>query len=128
TDATCRAWLAHRRPRPAAAGRRLHALTGTPPPTENDSHPTPGEQPGAAAVILTIVEPHQPDRFEQVAWRQLMRPGGILAVLTHSDHDTGQLRDPTTPLIRAARRGGLAWLDHIIITGHRPQPAVENHT
>jgi hypothetical protein len=79
-------------------------------------------------VILTTIGPHQPDRFAQVAWQQLLQPGGILAVLTHSDHDAGELLDPTTPLIHAAHRQGLTWLDHIIITGHRLQPTDEDHT
>jgi len=120
-------WLAYLQARAPAAGRRLQVLTGTLHLAETDSHPAPGEQPAAAAVILTTVQPHQPDRFEQVAWRQLLRPGGILAVLTHSDHDAGQLRDTTTPLIRTAQRHGLTWLDHIIITGRPIWPAGEDH-
>jgi hypothetical protein len=129
TDPTCHTWLAHlpARAAAAAAGRRLHVLTGNPHPAEADSHTAPGQRPGVA-VILSIVEPHQLDRFAQVAWRRLLRPGGILAVLTHSDHDTGRLIDPTTPLIRAARQHGFAWLDHIIITGHPIQPTGKDHT
>ncbi|MFJ7213624.1 hypothetical protein [Amycolatopsis sp. NPDC098790] len=40
--------------------------------------------------------------------------GGVLAVYTHSDWSSGQLTDPTGPMIEAAQNADLLYLQHIV--------------
>lgn len=43
-------------------------------------------------------------------------PGGVLAVITASDHRAGRLRDPRPALIASARAAGLDYWQHIVTT------------
>ncbi len=45
---------------------------------------------------------------------RLLRAGGILVVLTHSDWSRGWLRDPTGPVIAAGQNADLLYLQHIV--------------
>jgi hypothetical protein len=45
---------------------------------------------------------------------RLLRVGGILAVLTHSDWSRGELVDPTGPVVASAQNADLLYLQHII--------------
>jgi hypothetical protein len=51
-----------------------------------------------------------------------LAPGGILAVITASDHQGGTLRDLRPALITAARTAGLDYWQHIVTTA-RPDTA-----
>ncbi|MBB5155890.1 hypothetical protein [Saccharopolyspora phatthalungensis] len=65
---------------------------------------------GADVVIASLRPAHSgeavSDHLAQVAAR-LLRTGGILAVLTHSDNTTGQLVDPTGPVVAACQNTDL---------------------
>jgi hypothetical protein len=77
---------------------------------------------GSADLIITSfpVDPATPedsDRFRDhvaLAAARLLRVGGILAVLTHSDWRSGVLIDPTGPIVAAAQNADLLYLQHII--------------
>lgn len=45
---------------------------------------------------------------------RLLRVGGILVVLTHSDWQTGELVDPTGAVVAAAQNADLLYLQHIV--------------
>ncbi|KAA5825421.1 hypothetical protein F1721_32805 [Saccharopolyspora hirsuta] len=45
---------------------------------------------------------------------RLLRTGGILAVLTHTDSAHGELRDPTGDIVAAAQNADLLYLQHIV--------------
>ncbi|WP_173130283.1 hypothetical protein [Kibdelosporangium persicum] len=69
-------------------------------------------------LIITSLRPehshdHTSDLVAQVAAR-LLRVGGILAVLTHSDLSTGEFIDPTGALVAAAQNADLLYLQHIV--------------
>ena len=40
--------------------------------------------------------------------------GGVLAIFTHSDWSSGQLIDPTGPMVAAAQNADLLYLQHIV--------------
>jgi hypothetical protein len=71
-----------------------------------------------ADLIITSLRP-QPstdrasDHIALLAAR-LLRVGGILAVLTHSDWSQGELVDPTGPVVASAQNADLLYLQHII--------------
>ena len=115
------AWLGHLQACAAAHDRQVRVLTSPMAGTWRGT--ASGSQPGAPA-ILAILDPHRLHWFERAPWRLLPKPGGILAVLTHSDRDGDRLVDPTTRLIHAAHSGGLNWLDHLIIPHGPMRPAV----
>jgi hypothetical protein len=48
-----------------------------------------------------------------------LRTGGVLAVLTHCDWSTGELVDPTGPVVAAAQNADLLYLQHIVVV-HAP--------
>lgn len=62
---------------------------------------------------LTPTSDHLRDHITQLA-AQLLRPRGILAVLTHSDWSHGELIDPTGPVVASAQHADLLYLQHII--------------
>lgn len=45
---------------------------------------------------------------------RLLRAGGILVVLTHSDWSRGWLLDPTGPVVAAAQNADLLYLQHVV--------------
>jgi hypothetical protein len=69
-------------------------------------------------LIITSLRPeHSGDRSsDHVALlaARLLRTGGILAVLTHSDWTSGELLDPTGPVVASAQNADLLYLQHII--------------
>jgi hypothetical protein len=77
---------------------------------------------GSADLIITSfpVDPTTPEGGDQfrdhvaLAAARLLRVGGILTVLTHSDWSGGVLIDPTGPIVAAAQNADLLYLQHII--------------
>jgi hypothetical protein len=69
-------------------------------------------------LIITSLRPeHSGDRAsDHVALlaARLLRVGGILAVLTHSDWSSGELLDPTGTIVASAQNADLLYLQHII--------------
>lgn len=89
---------------------------------------------GTAELIITSLRPeHNPDRAsDHVALlaARLLRVGGILAVLTHSDWSRGELVDPTGPVVACAQNADLLYLQHIVALHtpiHRGQFRREPH-
>lgn len=81
---------------------------------------------GAAAEADLVITSLRPDHSggrasDQVAWAaaRLLRTGGVLAVLTHSDTSQGQLVDPTGAVVAAAQNADLLYLQHIVVV-HTP--------
>lgn len=71
-----------------------------------------------ADLIITTLRPgdtgdHISDLVALVAAR-LLRVGGILAVITHSDWSQGELLDPTAAVIASAQNADLLYLQHIV--------------
>lgn len=109
---------------------RVHAPDTTQAPPPDSPHPTP---PQAAPdrldltardtdLIITSLRPehsrtpasdHLRDHITLLAAR-LLRPRGILTVLTHSDWSHGELIDPTGPVVASAQNADLLYLQHII--------------
>ena len=107
--------------------------------------PAPGNAPDAAAIcldiatadadlIITSLHPHHggpcvSDHLTLLAAR-LLRVGGLLAVLTHSDWSSGELFDPTGPLVASAQNADLLYLQHIVALHtplrHRQPPSATN--
>ncbi|MBB5157416.1 hypothetical protein [Saccharopolyspora phatthalungensis] len=73
---------------------------------------------GADVVIASLRPAHSgeatSDHLARAAAR-LLRTGGIFAVLTHSDNTTGQLVDPTGPVVAACQNADLLYLQHIVV-------------
>lgn len=61
----------------------------------------------------TESDDHTSDRVAQYAAR-VLRVGGTLAVLTHSDWLRGELVDPTGAVVAAAQNADLLYLQHIV--------------
>ncbi|MFC5108969.1 hypothetical protein [Kibdelosporangium philippinense] len=75
-----------------------------------------GERPdGLFDVIITAAESRTLARTRVTAWSRLLTPAGILAAITHSDHNGPWLQDSTGALVRAAQQDGLRYLDHIAL-------------
>lgn len=98
-------------------------------PHPSGTHPRPDCAPDTAAsrldtttgttdLIITSLHPeHSGDRAsDHVALlaARLLRVGGILVVLTHSDWTSGELRDPTGTVVACAQNADLLYLQHII--------------
>jgi hypothetical protein len=77
---------------------------------------------GADLVITSLRPEHArqgaSDQIAAAAARWL-RTGGVLAVLTHCDWSTGELADPTGPVVAAAQNADLLYLQHIVVV-HAP--------
>jgi hypothetical protein len=82
----------------------------------------PGDQPEprVADLVIASVGPDTPldDRLG-LACARLLRTGGILVVLTHSDWTRGQLVDPTGPIVATAQNADLLYLQHIVVVHAR---------
>lgn len=72
------------------------------------------ERPGADLVIASVPPRETIDEQSGHAWTSLLRPGGILAVLTHSGDHAGRFVDPTGSIVTTARHAGLRYLQHIV--------------
>jgi hypothetical protein len=91
-----------------------------PPPTGLDPAVLDGPDavPADTDLIITSLRPehsgdHTSDLVALVAAR-LLRVGGILAVITHSDWSRGELTDPTGAVVASAQNADLLYLQHII--------------
>jgi hypothetical protein len=103
-------------------------------PGDTASTPPPGRCPTAARsgvdaagagadLVITSLRPEHArhggsDQVAGVAARWL-RTGGVLAVFTHCDWSTGELVDPTGPVVAAAQNADLLYLQHIVVV-HAP--------
>jgi len=86
------------------------------------ARPQPGPDSTLAAgspdrydLIITAAEPHTLDWFHPADWADLLTPTGTLAAITHGDRFQGRFVDPIGALVRAAKRAGLRYLDHIAL-------------
>ncbi|QLH21812.1 hypothetical protein [Streptomyces sp. Rer75] len=66
-------------------------------------------------VVITFVDPRDPDWAADTPWHELLMPSGTLAFITHSDHQLGRLIDPSSLLTHTAHRAGLIAFDHIVL-------------
>lgn len=77
-----------------------------------------GDASGADLIITSLRPEYSRDRVSDhlaLASARLLRTGGILAVLTHSDASRGELVDPTGPVVAAAQNADLLYLQHIVV-------------
>jgi hypothetical protein len=73
--------------------------------------------PDADLVITSLPPADAGDRVGDVVAllaARLLRAGGILAVLTHSDWSEGELVDPTGAVVAAAQNADLLYLQHVV--------------
>ncbi|WP_436499522.1 hypothetical protein [Actinokineospora sp. HUAS TT18] len=73
--------------------------------------------PDADLVITSLRPADAGDRVGDVVAllaARLLRVGGILAVLTHSDWSQGELVDPTGAVVAAAQNADLLYLQHVV--------------
>jgi hypothetical protein len=78
----------------------------------------PDSVPADADLIIASLRPehsgdHTSDLVALVAAR-LLRVGGILVVLTHSDWSRGELIDPTGAVVASAQNADLLYLQHVV--------------
>jgi hypothetical protein len=95
-------------------------------PRTPETQPQPGDAAatrpnittGTTDLIITSLRPeHSGDRASDhlaLLAARLLRVGGILAVLTHSDWSCGELLDPTGTVVACAQNADLLYLQHII--------------
>jgi hypothetical protein len=127
----------------AAAGRRVLALTTGPTPARQRpgvpaALPPPGD-PSAGTASLAVAgrcgsQPGSAHREQDpgpvfAACERVLRPGGVLAVITGPAAPGGTLTDTAGSLVAAARAAGLVYAQHIVlvratIDGDRLTPAV----
>ncbi|MGH3573199.1 MAG: hypothetical protein ACRDUW_15420 [Pseudonocardiaceae bacterium] len=118
--------IAHR---PASPPFWADLLDGPNNPHTPEPDPPPSDEPGPTSarfdlaardteLIITSLRPeHSADRTsDHVALlaARLLRVGGILAVLTHSDWSRDELVDPTGPIVACAQNADLLYLQHIV--------------
>ncbi|MER7877749.1 hypothetical protein ABTY63_30110 [Streptomyces solisilvae] len=91
-------------------------------PDPTPTHTDPAADPNSTAVgpdrydvVITFVDPRDPDWVTDTPWPDLLTPNGTLAFITHSDHQQGRLLDPNSLLTHTAHRSGLTALDHIVL-------------
>jgi hypothetical protein len=91
-----------------------------PPPAEVSAASPPGigtVSPEADLVITSLPPAEGGDRVGDLVAlvaARLLRVGGILVVLTHSDWQAGELIDPTGAVVAAAQNADLLYLQHIV--------------
>ncbi|WP_344593295.1 hypothetical protein [Streptomyces violaceusniger] len=66
-------------------------------------------------VVITFVDPRDPEWVADTPWCDLLMPNGSVAFITHSDHQQGRLIDPSSLLTHTAHRAGLTALDHVVL-------------
>lgn len=86
-------------------------------PTPDGDHTWP---PAAEAdLVVTHLAPEAAEApvVEHLAAtaRCLLTPGGIFAVLTHSDRTEGVLRDPSGLVVASGQHAGLRYLQHLVL-------------
>lgn len=117
------------RVRDARAGRR--AVDEAPRPGGHDhtisggdpAGPATGRGVGCFDLIVTAADPRDHTWFTRRDWRALLRPGGTLTVITHSDTSDGSLVDPHTSIEATLSDNQMVVLDHIVLAHHRPAEA-----
>ncbi|MFI7680072.1 hypothetical protein [Actinophytocola sp. NPDC049390] len=85
-------------------------------------HRTTAPVGGADLVVTTLHPGYCGDRGADLVAlfaARLLRVGGILVVLTHCDWTTGELTDPTGPMVAAGQNADLLYLQHIVAV-HAP--------
>lgn len=102
--------------------------TAAPPPATgaSDAHAPDGDLRGGEAGVGLLLLDATRGAGASVDVGHLagfLAPGGVLAVLTTSDHAGGRLRDPRPALIASARGAGLDYWQHIVTTS----PASREH-
>lgn len=93
------------------------------PGDENQSTATPDEHrreaPAGADLVLSHLLPETTNGLliEHLAATaaRLLAPGGVFAVLTHSDQTGGVLRDPSGLVVAAAHQADLLYLQHLVL-------------
>lgn len=97
-------------------GRRIRVLPADPDAWDIATGDTNQGLSDTAGLVIATRSPRQvPDRAAVRSWAELLRPGGVLAVLTHTGHDRGRLVDPTGALVAAAQDADLLYLQHIVV-------------
>ncbi|WP_275294615.1 hypothetical protein [Amycolatopsis sp. La24] len=77
--------------------------------------PETGSNPDRYDLIIGVVEPRAAGWFRPTDWADLLTQNGVLAVVTPSRRMSGVFADPAGPLVRAAHRTGLHYLDRIAL-------------
>ncbi|WHT20188.1 hypothetical protein N8J89_03695 [Crossiella sp. CA-258035] len=72
-------------------------------------------RPDVFELIITAVSPAAGDHRGLRRWASRLAEGGVLAVITHSDHISGGFHDPTRAVVRATAESGLDYLDHLAL-------------
>jgi hypothetical protein len=105
--------IVDRSPDPAEPISRRSTDSGT-----DDHSPRAADRPRRCDLIITGAEPGHvdPDTAHQVtlAAARMLRLGGTLVALTHSDHTDGRLVDPGGLLVAAAQDADLLYFQHIV--------------
>jgi hypothetical protein len=114
----------------AEEGLRVHAADGGNGGSRANGSGGEVHAPGTADLVITSL-PMNPEENPDVtadaealavagrdliapAAARLLRAGGILVVITHSDWSRGWLLDPTGPVVAAAQNADLLYLQHIV--------------
>ncbi|WP_418153383.1 hypothetical protein [Actinoalloteichus caeruleus] len=88
------------------------------------ARPTPGGPDSPADLVIAVVPPSWTGQrvLDHLALRvaELLRTGGILAVITHCDRKQGRLVDPTGSVVAAAQNADLLYLQHIVAVHSHP--------
>lgn len=90
------------------------------------------DDPVEAQLVIATLDAHETLEHRRArAWGALLRPGGILAVLTHSGQHRGRLVDPTGAIVGAAQAADLLYLQHIVVLPNDPadttRPPAHDH-
>jgi hypothetical protein len=66
-------------------------------------------------LAVTVIDPRQHDLLAVRYITRRLRPGAVLAVITHAEQIDGHLRDRTASIVHSARSAGLRYHDHVIL-------------
>ncbi|MEU8342416.1 hypothetical protein AB0C74_12025 [Spirillospora sp. NPDC048832] len=91
-------------------------VIAAPPPYETGGNPprrSTGRGCPACRADLWMLSSEQLGLFLASAWK-VLRPGGVLAVITTARHQAGRLIDPAPRIIRQAQGLGFRYVQHVI--------------
>ncbi|MFD2415004.1 hypothetical protein [Amycolatopsis pigmentata] len=109
------------RPRPNRLG--MHPVPAPNTDSTHRRHRARHRPRGRFDLIITALNPHTTDWLGHTDWDALLAPGGLIAIVTHSDSRGGRLLDPNPFLMDTLGNRGLRCLDHIaILTAPTPDP------